>query len=193
MRKAEKKDAQGTIEAGEIKETAPAVKTRKPSAAKKTIKKSEAKSAPSDAPAERLAAIGDTVTVYYTGTLDKGSTFDTADEQNPLVFTIGANTVFPKLEYSVVGMKVNQRTVVRLTPTEGFGFWRKDNVITVERTTFPADEEIVVGKKAKVAYSGGTERLMQVIEVTDSEVKLDANHPLAGLFLSYDLMLAAIE
>ena len=141
---------------------------------------------------ERLAEVGDTVTVYYPGTLDKGDTFDAADERNPLVFTIGANTVFPKVEYSVVGMKVNQRKVIRLTPTEGFGFWSKDNFVTVDRTTFPANEEISVGKKAKVAYSGGTEKLMTVVEVNDTEVKLDGNHPLSGLFLTYDLMLAAI-
>jgi peptidylprolyl isomerase len=193
MRKAEKNDGQSVLQTEELTESVPAEKKRKPRVARKTSKKSDVEAAPSDAPVERLAEVGDIVTVHYTGTLDKGDTFDTANERNPLVFTIGANSVFPKLEYSVVGMKVNQRKVVRLTPNEGFGFWIKDNIITVERATFPADEDILIGKKAKVAYSGGTERLMKVIEVTDSEVKLDANHPLAGLFLTYDLMLAAID
>ena len=192
MRKSEKTEGQSTKQSEEIAEQVSAEKKRKPRAVKKA-KKSEVEAAPSDAQAERRAEIGDTVTVYYTGTLEKGGTFDIADERNPLVFTIGANKVFPKLEYSVVGLKVNQRTVVRLTPTESFGFWSKDKIVTVDRTTFPAEEEIVVGKKAKVAYSGGTERVMKVIEVTDREVKLDGNHPLAGLFLTYDFMLAAID
>ena len=189
----EKNDGQDTIVTDEIERVVPAAKKRKSRAVGKVSKKSVVTSVLSDAPVERMAEIGDTVTVHYTGTLDKGDTFDTANERNPLVFTIGANKVFPKVEYSVVGMKVNQRKVIRLTPTEGFGFWSKDNVITVERTTFPAEESLMVGKKAKVAYSGGTERVMKVIEVTDTEVKLDANHPLAGLFLTYDLILAAIE
>ena len=195
MRKAENSEGQSTLPAEEIKaQQAPAEKIKKPRAPRKATKKSDIETTPSNAPAvERLAEIGDTVTIHYTGTLEKGDTFDSADEHNPLVFTIGSNKVFPKLEYSVVGMKVNQRKVVRLTPTEGFGFWDKNSIITVDRTTFPPEEEIVIGKKAKVAYSGGSERVMKVIEVTDTEVKLDANHPLAGLFLTYDLMLAAIE
>jgi FKBP-type peptidyl-prolyl cis-trans isomerase 2 len=194
MRKAEKNEGLDTEETGQKKTMVTAEKKRQPKTEKKGSIKSGTEAEPSDMQVgERAVETGDRVTVHYAGTLDDGEVFDTADGKNPLIFTLGSKQVFPVLEYSVLGMKIGETKKIRLKPIEAFGPWMETAVITVERMTFPADEEIVVGKKAKVAYSGGSERVMRVMEVTDTSVKLDGNHPLAGLYLNYDLKLAAIE
>ena len=135
---------------------------------------------------DRSADTGDTVTVEYIGTLPNGRVFDKSTPENPFVFTIGAQQVLPAFEYHVKGMKVGETKSFAISPLEAYGIWQEDRVITVERNTFPAEEHIEIGKKAKVAYSGGTERVMKVVEINDTEIKLDGNHPLSGYTLTYN-------
>ena len=83
-------------------------------------------------------------------------------------------------------MKVGETKTFAISPLEAYGIWQEDRVITVERNTFPAAEHIEVGKQAKVAFSGGTEQVMKVVEITDTGIKLDGNHPLSGYTLTYN-------
>ncbi len=150
---------------------------------------------PGVAAADRVAGEGDRVTVEYIGTLPNGRIFDKAEPANPFTFTIGAGEVLPAFEHQVKGMKVGERmSTFTISPLEAYGSWKEDLVITVDRSTFPDGDCIEVGKKAKVAFSGGAEQVMKVIEITENEVKLDANHPLAGYNLTYhSLTLSGIE
>lgn len=133
----------------------------------------------------RSPEAGDTVVIEYTGTLPNGRVFDKATPENPFSFTIGANQALPALEFVIKGMKIGETKTFTLNPMEAYGIWREDLVITVERNTFPAHEQIEVGKRAKVAFSGGSEQVMKVIEITDAGIKMDGNHPLAGYPLTF--------
>ena len=160
-------------------------KTVKPPRKKRAPKPVQAAEKPVVDP-DRSADTGDTVTVEYIGTLPNGRVFDKSTSENPFVFTIGEKQVLPAFEYLIKGMKVGETKTFALSPLEAYGIWREDQVITVERNTFPAEEHIEIGKKAKVAYSGGTERVMKVVEINDTDIKLDGNHPLSGYTLTYN-------
>ena len=158
-----------------------------------SVKPSRKKKAPTPAPPannsvdpDRLADTGDTVTVEYIGTLPNGRVFDKSTSENPFVFTLGARQVLSSFEHLIKGMKVGETKTFAISPLEAYGIWQEDRVITVERNTFPAAEHIEVGKQAKVAFSGGTEQVMKVVEITDTGIKLDGNHPLSGYTLTYN-------
>jgi peptidylprolyl isomerase len=139
------------------------------------------------------AEIGSTVTISYIGTLDNGRIFHSTDEQGPLTVTIGADQLFVALEEAIIGMRPGETKNIVLTADEAYGQRRKENIITVSRQSFPAGKEIVAGQKLSVEFKGGASRVMRVIEVTESEVTLDGNHPLAGLDLTFALRLDRID
>ncbi len=140
----------------------------------------------------KKAAHGDTVTVHYIGTLDSGRIFQRTDEGEPFVFTIGAGQIFPALEREIVGMGEGETRNIVLAAEEAFGPRRQENIITVARDMFPADREIVVGAALRVEFGAGTERVMRVMAVTETEVTLDGNHALAGQELTFALKLEKI-
>jgi peptidylprolyl isomerase len=140
-----------------------------------------------------LAQQGSTVSVHYIGTLDNGRIFHSTADEEPLTFTIGRNQVFPALEQTVIGMAVGETVNFVIPAAEAYGPRLKENIICVERTNFPAEKEIRVGQKLSIAFTGGTERVMQITGVSETEVTLDGNHPLAGLDLTFALRLDNIE
>lgn len=136
---------------------------------------------------------GSTVSVHYIGTLDNGRIFHSTADDEPLTFTIGRNQVFPALEQAVAGMAVGETVNIVIPAAEAYGPRLKENIIRVELTHFPAEKEIRVGQKLSIAFSGGSERVMQITAVTETEVTLDGNHPLAGLDLTFALRLDRVE
>ncbi|AJE02278.1 FKBP-type peptidyl-prolyl cis-trans isomerase [Geobacter pickeringii] len=137
----------------------------------------------------RTALPGDTVAIHYIGTLDDGRIFDsTVDRGEPLVFTIGAGQLFAALEREIVGMAVGGAKNVVIPAAQAYGPRRKENVLRVDRGSFPAGD-LVVGRKVRIEFAGGVERVMLVTEVTEATVTLDGNHPLAGLDLTFALKL----
>lgn len=140
-----------------------------------------------------VAQTGDRVTIHYIGTLDNGRIFDSADEENPLSFTVGKNEVFPSLEAAVVGMKVGLAKNLEIPADQAFGPHLKENMIRVSRQQFPGDRELRVGEKVSMAFADGEERVMRVIKCEADEVTLDGNHPLAGLDLTFAFQLVSID
>lgn len=138
------------------------------------------------------AGNSDTVTVHYIGTLDNGRIFDSTQDREPLVFTIGSGEVFPALERAVTGMTVGETKNVLLPAAEAFGPRKQENIIRIERSALPAGQPVTVGRRLSIEFSGGESRVMTVIGVTDSDVTLDGNHPLAGRDLTFALRLDAI-
>lgn len=136
---------------------------------------------------------GSTVAVHYIGTLDNGRIFHSTPDEEPLVFTIGQNQVFPALEQAVLGMAVGETVSIVIPADEAYGPRLNENIISVERTCFPAEKEIRVGQKLSIAFTGGTERVMLIAGITETEVTLDGNHPLAGLDLTFALRLEGIQ
>lgn len=139
------------------------------------------------------AEIGSTVTISYIGTLDNGRIFYSTEEQGPQTFTIGAEQVFPALEQAIVGMRAGEVKNIVLSAEEAYGPRRQENIISVDRQSFPAGKEIVAGQKLSIEFKGGTSRVMVVTAVSEADVTLDGNHPLAGLDLTFALKLERVE
>lgn len=141
----------------------------------------------------KFAQRGDRVTIHYIGTLDNGHIFDSAEEDNPLGFTIGKGEVFPALEEAVTGMMVGSASNIEVPAEKAFGPHRKENMVRVPRSQFPADRKMRVGEKISLAFADGEERIMRVIKDEKDEVTLDGNHPLAGQDLTFALQLVSID
>jgi peptidylprolyl isomerase len=136
---------------------------------------------------------GSTVSVHYIGTLDNGRTFHSTPDDQPLVFTIGAKEVFPALEEAVAGMAVGGVRNLVIPAADAYGPRLQENIISMDRANFPPEKELRVGQKLAVEFRGDKKLVMMVMEVTDSKVTLDGNHPLAGHDLTFALRLDAVN
>jgi FKBP-type peptidyl-prolyl cis-trans isomerase 2 len=135
---------------------------------------------------------GDQVTVSYIGTLENGHIFDQTAEDQPLVFTIGADEVFAALEEQIVGMTAGQVKNILIPTEQAYGPWREENLLELPRSSFPAGREIRVGEKLQIDFADGQARVMRVNAVDDEQVTLDGNHALAGCDLTFALRLDRI-
>jgi peptidylprolyl isomerase len=139
------------------------------------------------------AKTGDKVNVHYTGKLDDGSVFDSSEGHDPLQFTIGEHEVIPGFENGVVGMNAGDSKTVRIEAGDAYGERTDDLVFQVSRDQFPDDSDVSVGDVVRVGFADGRTAPMQVAAVSDHSITLDANHPLAGKALTFDLKLVSIE
>jgi peptidylprolyl isomerase len=137
------------------------------------------------------AGVGDTVKVHYTGTLPDGTVFDTSRDGEPLEFTIGSGQLIAGFEQPVIGMKVGESTNVTVPPEEGYGPHREELVFEVARDELPSESEPSVGQVYTAMGSQGTVRA-RVVDVSEDAVTLDANHPLAGKTLMFEIELVEI-
>ena len=136
---------------------------------------------------------GDRVSIHYIGTLDNGYIFDSTQDRDPLSFTIGSGEVFPALEQAIIGMRRGQAKNLLIPAEKAYGPRRKENILVVGRQSLPAAKEPKPGQKVQLQLADGSDLLMRVIQVSDSEVVLDGNHPLAGLDLTFALQLETID
>ena len=140
----------------------------------------------SDTQSDQVASDGDTVAVHYRGTLDDGSEFDSSEGRDPLTFVVGSGQVIAGFDDAVRGLAVGESRTVRIEPEDAYGEYTEEAVID-----FPADsapEGLQVGDAVTLGNGGrGT-----VLEITDEFVKIDANHPLAGEALTFDIELVSI-
>jgi len=137
------------------------------------------------------AQTGDTVRVHYTGRLADGSTFDSSEGREPFRFTLGSGQVIPGFERAVTGMRPGEERTVTISADDAYGPRREDLLFPVPRDQFPADLEPEVGQQLQVRQ-GDHSGVVRVAEVSDSEVLLDANHPLAGEDLTFELTLVQV-
>jgi len=138
------------------------------------------------------AKLGDNVKVHYTGKLDDDIIFQTSIGRKPLEFTIGDERIIPAFEQAIVGMSPGESKNIKVSAEEAFGPYREELVQAVDRSRFPADLEPEVGQRLNM--SGDAERTVEVtvIDFSESSVTLDANHPLAGEDLAFDIELIEI-
>lgn len=136
--------------------------------------------------------IGSRVAVQYVGTLDNGRIFHSTDEGEPLEFTVGEGEVFAALEAGVIGMATGEVRNILVPAAAAYGPRLDENIIRVDRARFPAGKEITVGQKLGIDFTGGRSLVMLVLEVGETTVTLDGNHPLAGLDLTFALRLDRI-
>lgn len=140
----------------------------------------------------RPAQNGDTVRVHYTGKLDDGTVFDSSLQRNPLEFTLGSRQVITGFESAVCGMSPGESKHAEVPAEQGYGPHRQEMVVEVDRNQLPENIEPAVGQKLEIQGTDGKAIPALVAEVSDSKVKLDANHPLAGRPLAFDLELLEI-
>ena len=135
---------------------------------------------------------GDTVRIHYTGTLADGSTFDSSEGRDPLEFTVGSGQIIPGLDKELPGMTVGDSKSVTIPADEAYGQTNTDAIHRVPRDVIPENIEVAVGTRLQMQTQAGQQVAVTVIEVTEAEVALDANHPLAGQDLTFDFELVAI-
>ena len=131
---------------------------------------------------------GDKVKVQYTGRLSDNNIFDSSDNRGPLEFKIGDGQLIPGFEGAVVGMQVGESKTVTIAANEAYGDYQ--NEIPMER--FPSELEPKVGQRFQVDQGDSKTFMVLVTHITDSRVTLDANHPLAGKDLIFDIELLEI-
>ena len=133
-----------------------------------------------------MAQTGDTVSVHYTGTLDDGTQFDSSVGGEPLTFTVGSGQLIAGFDTAVVGMAIGETKRVRLEPGEAYGVRMDDRIIELPRDETP--EGLEVGQQVMLGQAPAT-----IMEITDEAVTVDANHPLAGQVLTFDIELVAVQ
>ena len=135
---------------------------------------------------------GDSVKVNYTGTLEDGTEFDSSAGREPLQFIIGEGTLIPAFENSVEGMAPGDSKEVTIPAEEAYGPYVKDLIADFDVGEFPPDINPELGTQLQIEQDNGGTTIVKVIGVTDSKVTLDANHPLAGKALPFNIELVEI-
>lgn len=135
---------------------------------------------------------GDTVKVHYTGKLEDGSVFDSSADRDPLEITLGEGKLIPGFENAVVGLEVGDKTTANIESADAYGDRRDDLEVTVERNQLPEDIEPQVGMQLQLNQPDGQPVPVQVTKVEDENIIIDANHPLAGKDLTFDIELIEI-
>ncbi len=136
---------------------------------------------------------GDAVKVNYTGRLEDGTVFDSSEGREPLAFTVGNGQVIPGFDAAVDGMEVGDAKTITVPSTEAYGPYREDMVLTVPREQLPEGLDPEVGQQLQMGQSQEDMLIVSVTEVTDDTITLDANHPLAGKDLTFEIELVAID
>ena len=138
------------------------------------------------------AKSGDTVQVHYTGKLEDGSEFDSSRPRNePLEFTLGQGQMIPGFEKAVDGMEVGDSKQVKIPSQEAYGEKKQEMIMEVPKGDFPSNITPEVGQQLAVNTQGKQVPVV-ITEMRDDTVVLDANHPLAGKDLTFDIELMEI-
>jgi len=135
---------------------------------------------------------GDTVRIHYTGTLTDGQTFDSSEGRDPLEFTVGSGQIIPGLEAAIPGMEVGEKKTVEIAADDAYGQPDPNAQQAVPRAEIPDDIPLDLGTQLQVQTPQGQVMPVTVVEVTEEQVTLDANHPLAGKDLTFNIELVEI-
>ncbi len=135
---------------------------------------------------------GQKVKIHYTGTLDDGKTFDSSAGRDPLEFEMGAGMVIPGFETGVKDMAVGEKKTIHIPAAEAYGEKRDDMVMEFERSQLPEGLEPEVGMGLQMQGPQGQPIPVQITAVGETTITIDANHPLAGQNLNFDLELVEV-
>jgi len=136
---------------------------------------------------------GDTIKVHYHGKLVDGTTFDSSEGREPLEFEVGSGMVIPGFDDGVTGMAVGDKKTVTIPADEAYGPKQEDMIMEFPKERFPAEMVPEVGMQLNMNNGQGQSFPVVIVEVQESVVILDANHPLAGQELIFDLELVEIK
>ncbi len=135
---------------------------------------------------------GDTVKVHYTGKLDDGNIFDSSVDKDPLEFKIGEGNIIPGFEKGVIGMEIGNTKTITLPSEEAYGPRLQELEINVSKAELPQDLNPAVGQQLQIQTPDGGTGSVIVKKVEQDTITIDANHPLAGETLTFDIELMEI-
>lgn len=138
------------------------------------------------------AKTNDTVKVHYTGKLTSGEVFDSSLNREPLQFVLGAGQMIPGFDSAVNGMELNEKKTVTIPSDEAYGPTSDELIQDIPKTQLPDDLKPEVGQTLVATGPEGQQTQVLVTEVDDSSIKIDANHPLAGKDLVFEIELVEI-
>ena len=135
---------------------------------------------------------GDTVKVHYMGRLEDGRVFETTKNHQPLEFVMGSGKIIPGFEKSVLGMEVGDTKTIRIPPDEAYGPRRQDLIVDIKKSDFPDNIRPAIGQRLQIRQPNGHFIDVIIMDMNEDLVTLDANHPLAGNSLIFDVELVEI-
>ena len=135
---------------------------------------------------------GDLVKVHYTGKLKDESVFDSSQNGEPLEVTLGSGQVIPGFEKAVIGMSVGDSKTFEIAAAEAYGSYRDELVVEIDKERIPEDLSVEVGQQLVLRQTEGPPIRVMVTDMSDQSVTLDANHPLAGEDLTFEVQLLEI-
>ncbi len=135
---------------------------------------------------------GDKIKVHYHGKLTSGETFDSSAGREPLEFEVGSGMVIPGFDNGVTGMAVGEKKTVNIPFDEAYGPRNPEMVIEMPKDRFPKEMDIEIGMPLDMSDQQGQQFQVTIVEIKEEVVMLDANHPLAGQDLIFDLELVEI-
>lgn len=135
---------------------------------------------------------GDLVKVHYTGKLENGTVFDTSKKREPIQFKIGDASIIAGFEQAVIGMKPGENKTVKIHHDNAYGAHLPELVSDVEKTQFPPHIKPELGQQLEIRQPEGPPIVVTITKVQEEMVTLDANHPLAGKNLIFDIELVSI-
>ena len=135
---------------------------------------------------------GDTVKIHYTGRLQDGTEFDSSSDREPLQFSIGSGQVIQGFEEAVTGMAVGEKKTTQIPCEKAYGERNPSMVMVVDRQHVPPEIDPEVGQRLQVGSPDGQLLAVTIVEIGDENITLDANPPLAGEDLTFDIELVEI-
>ena len=133
------------------------------------------------------------VKVHYTGKLDNGQVFDTSKDREPLEFKIGEGKLIPGFEKGVIGMKLEESKTIKIPFSEAYGDKKQELMIEVQNQQLPEELKPEVGMELVSKSPEGQEQIVKIAEVKEASIVVDANHPLAGQDLTFEIELVDIQ
>lgn len=137
--------------------------------------------------------LNDKIKVHYTGTIETGEVFDSSVSREPLEFTVGEGNLLKDFEEAVLGMKINESKKIDIEAANAYGVIREDLIVKVDKNNLAPDLTPEVGMELVSQYPDGSEVVVRIVEVNPEDIVVDANHPLAGKNLSFDITLVQIQ
>lgn len=136
---------------------------------------------------------GDNVSVHYHGRLTDGTTFDSSEGRDPLTFTVGQGQVIPGFDNAMIDMEIGDKKTVEIPVDQAYGPAHPENIVEFPKTEFPAEMQLEIGMQLQLQNNEGHVIPVAIKEIKEETVILDANFPLAGKDLIFDIELVSIN
>ena len=133
------------------------------------------------------------VLIHYKVSNSGGEVVDTSDGEEPLAYIHGQGDIVPGLEQALLGKSAGERVKITVSPEQGYGEWDEDKVQTVPRAAFEDGGEIAPGMRFQAQGDDGEDVIVTVTRVSNDEITIDANHPLAGQTLNFDVEIVSVR